>query len=181
MSVSLLTPDLRRILGELTRRVGILERRVTQPGPAAPVSNKVRRFAAVEVRLGPVEGFWDSIELVPPLGNLFGSGLLVTIPGGPITLTANQTIEPIIWAPTYDLGTFTFEANLIVYNPAVTERTRVSYADTIASGATWTPTGSTGIDLTIGSDLSVTSGVVKTTAGGIYLANLYVNFGAVPD
>lgn len=40
MSVSLLTPDLRRILDDLARRIGILERRTTRTAPpASPVVN----------------------------------------------------------------------------------------------------------------------------------------------
>lgn len=110
MSVSLLTPDLRRILGDLARRIGILERRVTATGASVGVSHElVFSYAgALTAATSPPTRVWRGGNLTVVAVSLGTAGSTSTV----IAVKRNGTT----------VGTVTVPSSTTIYNGEVSAR-----------------------------------------------------------
>jgi hypothetical protein len=119
MSVSLLTPDLRRILGDLGRRVGILERRVTSAAATVDDSHEIIfSYAGVLTETAsPPARVWRGGNLTVLAVTLGTAGSTATI----IDVLRNGTV----------VGTVTVPSSTEVYNGEVSARF-VADSDTFA-------------------------------------------------
>lgn len=179
MTSSLFTPDLRRILTDLGNRIGVLERRVN-PTAAAAAQEPVPYVIEVGIEMGGDLLAFEKVEFVRDPASSGTVETSLTIPGGPKTLSASNLMYPVVFNPLKSGVLKIYIATLIVYNPAVTERLKVNYSNTVVDpDSSWNAaaTGTTvSADPPIGTDLSLGSGAnaarAKTTAGGIFLANL---------
>jgi len=128
MSVSLLTPDLRRILGDLARRVGILERRVTAAAASVDSSSEiVFSFAgALTAATSPPARVWRG-------GNL--TVLAVTF----ATAGSTSTVIDVLRNGT-TVGTVTVPSSTEIYNGEVSARFAAD-VDTIALAVNTAGTG----------------------------------------
>ena len=128
MSEKLLSPDVRRMFGDLARRVGILERRVTSPAAAIDDSAEIIfSFAeAIEATTSPPTRVWRG-------GNL--TALAITFE----TAGSTSTVIDVLRNGT-SVGTVTVPSSTTVYNGDVFARF-VADVDTLALEITTAGTG----------------------------------------
>jgi hypothetical protein len=130
MSTSLLTPDLRRILGDLGRRVGILERRVSTAAASVDSSQEIifSYAGSLAASTSPPVRIWRG-------GNL--SVVAVTFaPGG---AGSTDTIIDVLRNGTA-IGIVTVPGSTEIYNAEITARF-VADVDTLALQVTTAGTG----------------------------------------
>jgi hypothetical protein len=128
MSVSLLTPDLRRILGDLGRRVGILERRVTSAAAAVDDSHEIIFSYAGELAasVSPPARVWRGGNLTVLAVTLGTAGSTDTI----IDVLRNGTV----------VGTVTVPDSVEIFNGEVSARFAAD-SDTLTVEITTAGTG----------------------------------------
>lgn len=110
MSVSLLTPDLRRILGDLASRVGVLERRVTARAASVDTSQEIifSYAGALATGTSPPVRVWQGGNLAVIAVTFGTAGSTSTV----LTVKKNGT----------SVGTVTVPSSTTLYNGAVTAR-----------------------------------------------------------
>jgi hypothetical protein len=110
MSVSLLTPDLRRVLGDLGRRVGILERRVTSAAAAVDDSHEIIFSYAGTLA-----------ETVSPPARVWRGGNLTVLAVSLGTAGSTDTIIDVLRNGAA-VGTVTVPDSVEIYNGEVSAR-----------------------------------------------------------
>lgn len=128
MSVSLLTPDLRRILGDLTRRISILERRVKGASASVDSSHEIifSHPGALAAGTSPPVRVWRGGNIAVLAVTLGTAGSTSTV----LTVKRNGT----------SVGTVTVPAGWGSYNGEVSARF-VADSDTLTLTVTTVGTG----------------------------------------
>jgi hypothetical protein len=128
VSVSLLTPDLRRILGDLGRRIGILERRVTAAATSVDSSSEIvfSYAGALAVATSPPARVWRGGNLTVLAVSLRTAGSTSTV----IAVKRNGTT----------VGTVTVPSSTTSYNGEVSARFAAD-SDTLTLAVTTAGTG----------------------------------------
>jgi hypothetical protein len=128
MSVSLPAPDLRRILGDLARRIGILERRVTAASASVDSSYEIvfSYAGALTAATSPPARVWRGGNLTVLAVTLDTAGSTATV----IDVLRNGTV----------VGTVTVPSSTTIYNGEVSARF-VADVDTLALEITTAGTG----------------------------------------
>lgn len=128
MSEKLLTPDVRRILGDLVRRVGILERRVTSAAAAVDESHEIifSYAGAIAASVSPPARVWRGGNITVLAVSLGTAGSTSTV----IDVLRNGTV----------VGTVTVPSGTEVYNGDVFARF-IADVDTLSLQVTTAGTG----------------------------------------
>lgn len=128
MSVGLLTPDIRRIIGALERRLGVLERRITGAGAVTDESHSVFFSYA-----GPLAA------TVSPPARVWRGGILTVLAVTLETAGSTATVIDIVRNGTA-VATVTVPASTETYNGQVSARF-VADVDVLALEITTVGTG----------------------------------------
>lgn len=128
MSTSLLTPDLRKILGDLARRIGILERRITTAAASIDTSQEIifSYAGTLAASTSPPVRVWRGGNLAVVAVTLGTAGSTSTV----LDVQRNGTT----------IGTITVPSSTTIYNGTVSGRF-VADSDTLALAITTAGTG----------------------------------------